>query len=206
MKINAVFLNREKSNIIQLTNAKKNVLIFNTVFLSLCVIAGIAMLFLGKNNIYNEIGGCFNEYIQFIKTESKLRIFTSLLSGNLIFYIIIIFLSLNLAGKILVYIFSGIKIAGLSAVITYLYFEYNIKGIEYASMVFLPGKLVFILSVFIIMDLSSRLRNMVFNKNRENRTEYNTFLISIVGELILIVTCCATDTLAISLFSELFHF
>lgn len=205
MKINAIIINKDRNNKVKSVPEYRGKLILLTIYLSAFVILGVAVAISNKDELYQSLNISLSEYFSFIKAESRADIFIGLLSHNLLFVFIILFFSFNVFGNVFVYILSGLKIAGMSTVVTYLYSEYQLKGIEYSLFVFMPGKLIFILSIIMLILQSTSLINTIVLKKNDRRISLKGKITELVFIFILITLSTAIDTLTASMFSELFQ-
>ncbi|MBR3815461.1 MAG: stage II sporulation protein M [Clostridia bacterium] len=205
MKINAIIINKDRNNKVKSVPEYRSKLILLTIYLSAFVILGVAVAISNKDELYQSLNISLSEYFSFIKAESRADIFIGLLSHNLLFVFIILFFSFNVFGNVFVYILSGLKIAGMSTVVTYLYSEYQLKGIEYSLFVFMPGKLIFILSIIMLILQSTSLINTIVLKKNDRRISLKGKITELVFIFILITLSTAIDTLTASMFSELFQ-
>lgn len=205
MKINAVILRKDKIKSIRHLSDNRNKQIFLTVYLSVFVLAGIILFIYLKEKSAGTVNLSFNEYIQFIKTESKPVVFMGLLSGNISFFVLIIFLSSNLFGKPLIYILCALKISALSFVVTYLYNTFQIKGIEYALLVLLPGKLLLILAIILSITLASDFIDEFIRRKSESKAVFSNSIIKLLFVFSIILLSTAIDTITAVSFSALFQ-
>lgn len=205
MKINAIIINKDRNNKVKSVPEYRGKLILLTIYLSAFVILGVAVAITNKDELYQSLNISLSEYFSFIKAESRAEIFIGLLSHNLLFVFIILFFSFNVFGNVFVYILSGLKIAGMSTVVTYLYSEYQLKGIEYSLFVFMPGKLIFILSIIMLILQSTSLINTIVLKKNDRRISLKGKITELVFIFILITLSTAIDSLTASMFSELFQ-
>lgn len=205
MKINAVIFKKDKFKDLKYSSEKRKKLIFLTSYLSVFVLIGILMFLLHKDKTHTIFNECFREYIQFIKEKSKPEVFAGLLTGNLFYFILVLFFTFNLLGKPFIYIISGLKISGLSAIVAYLYYSYQIKGIEYTLLVLLPGKLLLIFAIILMINLTSSHIDEFIKRNCENKTDIGINLIKLLFIFLIIMISTAVDTLTAVTFSELFQ-
>ena len=98
---------------------------------------------------------------------------------------------------------------GISALISYLYVQYGIKGLEYVLLVFFPGKCIF-LSAAVIMtknsfDMSCIVKNGIAEKGSSTPISKVYYFKSLIFSMLFALSALV-DFSALKIFSGLFDF
>ena len=93
--------------------------------------------------------------------------------------------------------------------ITFLYSQYTLKGLEYCLLVFMSDKIILIFAMLFLTkscyDFSKKLRKG-FAQAEENKTAVRLFSLKAVISLFILMLSWTADFLCILVFSGLFDF
>lgn len=171
------------------------------------VISGMIFYkFNGADSICLRINEIFNEYMLFVKNNSKPDVFSGLLLSAFVFYIALTLLSTSIIGKPLIYLAVFFKISGLSTLLFTLYSQIGLKGIEYSLLIMLPGKYLMILSLFILADSSSQLCNIIMDNIQGRSDKIKKHIIILIITAIIMIISVVFDYFTLIAFAGLFNF
>ena len=101
----------------------------------------------------NEIMVAFLSFNTNFNDKTNIEIFSGMLISGLIYFFVMFVLGSNIFGKELSPVVTLFKTTGLGAIIAYLYQQFGAEGFEYALLVFIPGKMLFIFAALLITKL-----------------------------------------------------
>lgn len=173
------------------------------------IVSGALVYLTGKEYIIGEICDYFLNFTTDFSYRSKIEVLSGLLLTHIPYVIICVTLGVCIIGTYLIYFFSFIKAAGISIILAHIYCTYKLKGVEYALLVFLPGKFMMIFAMLSLMYISVNCSIKLNKKIKGDNTEklyfsgyYGrsavTFMLFVVSSLI--------DFICVSCFSPLFDF
>lgn len=136
--------------------------------------------------------------------KSLLEFFTILSTGCILFYIIMFICGASIFGKPVCALLIAFKMTGISAIITHIVLTYNIKGLEYVLLTFLPGKAFLMLSMIFAckncFDMCEKINKIpLFKKNSESGIKL--YCIKSIISYIIAVFSLFVDGLCFRLFN-----
>ena len=159
----------------------------------------------GNNGIF-QLFITFN--IDFIN-KSELEIFSGITLNVLLYFMALFISGCCFNGKPLCVFITFIKMLGIGATVTYLYAQYELKGLEYVLLVFFPGKILLLFSSMLMtkscFEMSSLVKNGISEKGSGASVIKLYYLKSLIYMLVFMLSA-ATDYIAIKIFSGLFDF
>ena len=174
LKINAVIIPKDKINFSKIFLPENNKGYLLTAYLSFAVVSGIIVFSVFKNQMTAEYAEVFAKFIVGTMSKNEFNLFLSLLRNTLPYILIVCFLSVSAFGDILIYLASFIKFAGYGAFAVFLYTQYGISGIKYLFYIFMPGRIIFIIALLFLINVSVKISRQIREKNRlpshENRS------------------------------------
>lgn len=205
MKINAVITtNKFKKN--KSIFKDYGITITTVLILVLSVAFGVVYYMFFKDNINEELSILFNDYTSIFVKSSKPSIISGLLSGNIIYFLLMLLFSTSVIGIPFLYFFSATRMIGLGTVTAYIYSTYGLKGIEYCALIFFPGKLFLILAVLILTDSCIYMCRSLRKNQNDDVSGAKKSVVRIIFVLIFIILSVLFDFFTITLFSGLFDF
>ncbi len=206
MKINAVI----SPYIIKRSSEEKDrVQLINFAVIASALVFGTVAFIFGEDYLSEDMLKSFREFFLHFTQSTSLEIFTGLLLAHIPYIILMIVFGNSAYGLSFIIILSFIKITGLSMLNALIYSEYGLKGIEYALLVFFPGKFILILSVLIMMNFciynSMHVKGALKGewKNKDSGTLYITKAVTAV---LLFILSSVIDCFFTASFSSLFSF
>lgn len=192
------FLGKSKTN--------KNLIISFVTILS-GFLSGVVIFILMNEKILSRTIKVFLEYHTVHFNKTSLEIFCGILLYNTIYFVIMFIVGGSLFGRFLAPAVTLTKSLGITIVISYLYCEYALKGLEYTLLVFFPGKSLLIASFLfmtkICIDMSNELIKYEKNDFRDHISRYYAKSALI---FFMILLSGLFDLICIKLFSPLFDF
>ncbi len=180
---------------------------FLSVFVGLVI--GAVTPLLSADGTAGEILSLFVSFNTQLADKSKIEIFSGIALSGLLYFGLMFLFGGNIFGKELLLFVTAIKASGITAVITFLYSQYALKGLEYCLLVFMPGKIILIFAMLFLTkscyDFSKKLRKG-FAQAEENKTAVRLFSLKAVISLFILMLSWTADFLCILVFSGLFDF
>ena len=207
MKISAVIRNPSK-DIFNAINENKSAVQSTLIIISGIVIGAILYIF----NLENLSGDMFEYFISFsmdFTHKSKPEIFSGLLIPDLIYVIVMVILGTCVFGTHSVAYISLINSMGLGMLITYIYDNFALKGIEYCLIVLLPGKFLLVLAMILLTQnsvITSRLIKDSAYGRGDRVVDLRKYIIRILVITVIIILSTLVDFLTVISFSSLFDF
>lgn len=197
LKINAVIIPKDKFNFCKMFSPESNKGYLLTAYLSFAVVSGIIVYSVLKNQITAEYAEIFEKFIVGTTSKNEINLFLSLLRNTLPYILIVCLLSVSVLGDILIYLVSFIKFAGYGAFTTFLYTQYGISGIKYLFYIFIPGRIIFIIALLFLIDVSVKISRQIRAKNRLPSHENRSLVIRLGFMLVLVLLSLIIDLFTI---------
>ena len=162
------------------------------IILTLCFIVGIILATVSINKtgyIFNWLNKIPQNYIQLRASKDFFKIFINSLSADFCFLLVIFIFGSSVDGVTLVPLTVCIKGYLLGYLISYIYSEYELKGIAFCALIVIPPTIVAVICFFIFskyaMCFSLRVINVTMpNVNGKN---LNLHFKQFVKQLFIIV-------------------
>ena len=188
---------------------KHKLQLLNPALLALALVSGTVLYVVSRDYLTGEIWECFTGFFLDFSSKTKLEVFSGMLLSHLPYLVLTIVFGTCSMGYILVITAAFVKIMGIGMIATYLYSSFGLQGIEYALLIFFPGKFLMIFSMLYLMDIcttnslyiKSLTKGESIIKNSSNLYTVRTVTAVIVFTFSLLIDCF----LAVS-FSSLFSF
>ncbi len=203
MKINAVVFS-VKSLLIK---DKGLLSAFVTIFAGILV--GVLTYAFALNNSKIELFELFVSFNTEYINKTNIEIFSGIALNVLIYYFVLFLSGTSFLGRYICMTASFVKVAGISALISYLYVQYGLKGLEYVLLVFFPGKCILISAAVIMTKTSYDMSCIVKSGTTEKGSTAPIKKIYYFKSLIfgmLFVLSATVDFLSLKIFSGLFDF
>ena len=203
MKVNAVVFSMKRF----LIKDKGLLSAFITIFIGILVGVFIyAFLLNDKENILFDLFVSFNtDYI----SKSDIEILSGIALNVLIYYLILFFSGTSFLGRYICLTATFVKVIGISALISYLYVQYGLKGLEYVLLIFFPGKTILLFAAVIMTknsyDMCSIVNNGAGEKGSTASIKKIYYLKSLIFS-ILFALSALIDYVSLKIFSGLFDF
>lgn len=184
---------------------KDKALIYSFVSVAVGLISGAVITVFSTSTLMSETTDLFVSYFIDFTDKNKLEIFSGISLEGLIYFGALFIAGSNIFGKELTLILTALKASGITAIITVLYSNYGLKGLEYALLVFLPGKVIlFFVMLFLTKfcyEFSAALRI-----NKDRISTINVFMVKSLIALFFMLFSWLVDFLTVIIFSGLFEF
>lgn len=178
---------------------------FLTILLGFSI-GSIAYL-LSDSNLHTLITTEITHLNSDVNFENFFEIFTQLTLKGIPFIILLLFLSSSVCGKILTFALVTLKFSGIGMLVAYFCSFSGLKGFEYTFLVFMPGKLFYIISTLILTeccyDFSNEISNRIHGKSSK-LIDIKSYSIKIVICFFIYLFSFTLDALNICVFSSLF--
>ena len=170
---------------------------------------GCLFCFLFENQISEKLIITFVEFSTIHTNKSDAEIFSGIVLSIIPYLIIMYFLGTSARGTSAIFILTFLKALGLSVATTYIYFTYELKGIEYCLLVFFPGKILLIFSMLLLTEncylTSKYIKKSIKNKN-DSKVDLAKYDFRIVFIAFIMLISCVVEFVLIKAFSTLFVF
>ena len=190
-----------------LVKEKSTVLSFLSIFIG--IIIGAVCYNMSSLMLKNEIDGIFLMFNAGISDKSKAEIFTSIIINGFVYFILLFSSGGNLFGREASLFITTVKFSALGALISYFYETYSLVGLGYTLLVFIPGKLLFVLaSLFATktcFDTSGQMRKGL-NSLPETKEYTKIYALKMLIVLCMFLISWFIDFLCIIVFTGLFEF
>ncbi|MBE6774743.1 MAG: hypothetical protein E7543_00960 [Ruminococcaceae bacterium] len=206
MKINAVI----STDIIKKEKITENkISIINFSVLASAIVCGTLLYVFLKDYFADGIFKSFTSFFSDFSNKTNLEIISGIALSHLPYILLMMILGTSACGCAIIVIISFIKVAGLGILAAYFYSSFALKGIEYALLVFFPGKFVLILSVLFMMHFctnnSLNIKSLIKGECRAENMDSLYNLKSVIAILLFILSS-AIDGFTVVSFSSLFAF
>lgn len=173
------------------------------------LLLGCLFCFLFENQITEKLITAFVEFATNHSNKSGLEIFSGIVLSIIPYFLIMYFLGTSARGTSAIFLMTFLKALGLSIVTTYIYFTYELKGIEYCLLVFFPGKILLLFSMLLLTEncyvTSKQIQRTVKNKN-ESKVDLIKYDFRNVFIAVIMLLSCLVEFVLIKAFSTLFVF
>ena len=184
---------------------KDKALIYSFISVAVGLISGAVVTGFTTSDLKTETADLFVSFFTDFTDKNKLEIFSGISLEGLIYFVALFIAGGNIFGKKLTLVLTALKASGITAIITVLYSDYALKGLEYILLVFMPGKIMLFFAMLFMTkfcyEFSLDLRS---TKDRKKIT--NVFIIKSLIALFFMLVSWLIDFLAIIIFSGLFEF
>ena len=178
---------------------------FLSVFSGLLV--GLIMYTFLDNGTRKEIFELFIDFNTIFTNKTTIEILSGIVLYGLLYFIILFILGGSFLGSVAAPIVTLIKSAGLTLIVSNLYCEYALKGLEYTLLVFFPGKCILILAMLLMTkNCIATSRKIIYNDKDTQVKNITDYSIKSLIILIIFLFSWITDFGLIKVFSNLFNF
>ncbi len=188
---------------------KDKVNMLNFTVIALALISGTVLYALTDGSYSNEIWDFFKAFSFDFSSKSKVEVFSGIIISHLPYIILMIIFGSSSIGYNFIALISFVKVAGIGMLSTYLYSSFGLKGIEYAVLIFFPGKFIMIFSILFLMH--SCINNSLHIR-KLTRGEYGTeksnniYTVKVASAVLLFLISSFIDCILSVSFSSLFVF
>ncbi len=189
--------------------AKDKFLLLSFTVVALALVAGTVLYVFTEDYLTGEIWDTFTKFFVDFTSKTKIEVFSGMILAHLPYIMLMIIFGTSSVGYGFIVGLSFVKATGLGVLSAYLYSSFGLKGIEYALLVFFPGKFVLILSMLFLMHfcLNNSLYVCKLTKG-ECRAENNStiYAVKVITAILLLVLSSLVDGFLAVSFSSLFSF
>ena len=157
----------------------------------------------------NPIFDVFHSFYTDFKDKTDIEAFSGIVVVILLYFFVLFISGSSFMGKYLCVSATFFKAVGIGALISFLYSEYGLKGLEYVLLVFFPGKCILLFAAILMtknsFDMSNTVKNGMSEKGSIASFVKMYYVKSLLSLIIFIVSATA-DFLLIKIFSDLFDF
>ena len=207
MKISAVIRNPSRDLFNTINENKSSVQ--STAIIVLGIIFGVLLYVFNSESLTRDLFEYFVSFTTDFSHKNKPEIFSGLLLPDLIYLIIMIILGTSAFGTPVVICINLVNSMGLGMLITYIYDNFALKGIEYSLLVLLPGKFLLVLAMILLTQnsvvTSKSIRELVHTKS-DRVVDFKKYTIRSVVILAIILLSALIDFLTVISFTSLFEF
>lgn len=203
MKINAVVFS-VKSLLIR---DKGLLSAFITIFAG--IIIGVLTYAFALNGNKNELFDMFISFNTEYISKSNIEIFSGIALNVFAYYFVLFLSGTSFLGRYISLTATFTKVMGISALISYLYVQYGLKGLEYVLLVFFPGKCILISAAVIMTkscyDMCGIVKSGTAEKGSTTSIKKIYYFKSLVFGLMFLLSA-VIDFVLLKIFSGLFDF
>lgn len=181
----------------------------STAVFTLGIIVSAIVFILNQNFISENIASYFNSFYLSLSSKNFLEIFCGDILVLLPFYVLLVIFGTSAFGSVAGLVTLFFKSFGLGATVSFLFYKYQLKGIEYFLLVFLISKLILVFDLlFISQNCVSSSQKI---KKLAERVQSDSFDFKLYGKkclfaFIVMLISCLTEAICIKIFSPLFNF
>lgn len=202
---------KAKTTNLKATLAKNKMLLFLTVSLLSGILLGAVLINLADENALKFINTLFLSDFKERLTLPMLDLFIASVSSVFIFVLITFFMGLSMWGFVLAPIIPFARGVCIGLCESYLYFAYDLKGICFHSLVFLPGIFISSIAVLLItreaMKLSKHFSTAVFSNNENSMAlSLKNYILRSSFITIIVLISSVADLISNLFFSKFFAF
>lgn len=203
MKINAIYLPDKRTD--ELLTDKRS---FTATVVCLCVavISAVVLYIFFYRDINESLAEVFLNNFNNIKEGSKPVDFSDLLLPYLVVYAIVILSATSIFGDQIIIAISCLRISGISILLCFIYYNFGLTGLEFAFLILLPGKLLYVLSLLVCIKSGKICTNRIRNKLRDNHSFNKEIIAGLVLSFVMMIASVVVDFCMFRLFSGLFSF
>lgn len=200
MRINSVVLSFKNKIVFK----DKNIIIsFMSIFFGL--IFGVIIYIISYESDLSELFELMTGFRTDFADKNPLEIFSGFALSGLPYYIAMFVVGGSIFGKGLGVIMTTLKAMGLSVITSFLYCNMGLRGLEYALLIFFPGKTVFIFSLLLTTVTTMEMSDSITECNKSDLTRnIKSYIIKFVIILLLLLLSWTIDCICYSVFSDLF--
>lgn len=182
---------------------KNLILAFFSVLFGL--ILGIVAYIVSTNSEINKVFELFAVFNTDFSDKNNLEIFSGFVISGLPYVISMFIVGGSIFGKVLCLIFTSVKTMGLSIITSYLYCNAGLKGLEYALLVFFPGKTILIFSMLFLTVITMQMsQEIIYEDKKALSQKIKVYIFKFSVTFILFLLSWIIDLFCHNLFSDLF--
>ncbi len=206
MKINAIIT----SDIIKKDGIfKDRILLINSLVITFGIITGTLFYTISEDYLAGEIWESFVKFNIDFTAKTKTEVLSGLIMGHLPYVFMMILFGTSAVGIYFIAPLAFIKSSGLGLIVAYLYSSFGLKGVEYALIIFLPGKFFVILSMLLLMhtsiNYSAHIRGLIRGDSvKENSS--TLYMFKVLTAVLMFILSAFVECFLIISFSSLFSF
>lgn len=197
-----------KKAVYEINYKKDKALLYAFAAVTVGFISGAAVTNIASS-VTGEAADLFVSFFTDFSDKSRLEIFSGLALEGIIYFLALFIAGSNIFGKELTLLLTALKASGITAIISVLYSNYGLKGLEYTLLVFLPGKTVLFFTMLFMTkfcyEFSADLRREKACL-KETKAVTGVFAVKSIIALLIMLLSWLTDFLCITVFSGLFSF
>lgn len=206
MKISAVFSRNRNKNYFD--TEFKNLIIIIVTFI-IAVISGTIIVFTNYSFFEKTLGSLFLSFFTGYSSKSLYMIILSEICNEALFLLLCIVFGSSAYGKAPIIATVFLKIEGLATIASYILSAYQLKGLEYYLLIYLPGNILIIFTVLFVavkcLNRSEIIKKIII-KNNSAEYEKLTYVKQFIFASVVIIISALTDSILIRVFSPLFSF
>ena len=201
--------NTIKAVISDLNFKKDKTLAYSFCSVLIGLISGAIIICFSPTTLKAETADLFVSFFTDFTDKNKLEIFSGLALEGLIYFGALFVAGSNIFGKEMTLFITALKASGITAIISVLYSDYTLKGLEYTLLVFLPGKVIlFFAMLFMTKFCFEFARDLRKGKGniKETKSITNVYIAKSLIALLFMLISWLIDFFTIIIFSSLFDF
>ncbi len=183
--------------------------IFKIIYLLISIISILIGCFIYKNNQSEYITEICGEYVFIIQSGTYFEVFISCLKIDFIFFLIMLFIGTSLIGIPLTIIPIVIKCSFLGYLSSYMYCEYDLKGILFSLILLYPLFVITTTSLIYSANesiyMSKYILNILTNKNTADNISIRLYIIRYAILFGINIICIALNSLLILMLAGKFN-
>lgn len=173
------------------------------------IIVSSVVFVLNKVFISEKIDTYFNYFYLSASSKNFIEIFCGSILVILPFYVLLVIFGTSVYGSYAGLAMLFFKSFGMGAVVSFLFYKYQLKGIEYFLLVFLISKLILVFDLLFISQncvSSSQKIKKLAEKEQSDSFDFKLYRKKCLFAFAVMIISCLTEAVCIKIFSSLFDF
>lgn len=160
-----------------------------------------------NDNFRDSICRLFVDFYSVFTDKSSIEIFSGIVFYGIIYFISMFIIGGSIFGKTMAHIITFFKVLGITVLACSFYTEYSIKGLQYALLVFFPGKCTLLVAMLLMTKICFETSRDILSFEKSEKSQLiQTYIIKSSVTFLLFLLSWIIDFICIILFSDLFDF
>ena len=183
---------------------KELIIAFTSIFSGL-ILGVIAYITLSESK-FSDLLDTIIRFNTDFSDKNLTELFCGIALSSLPYYLAMFILGGSIFGRLFSEILTTIKAMGISIITSFLYSNMGLKGVEYALLIFFPGKIILIFALLLATVVSLEMSKKITNNDKtELSLTIKNYVIKYSIILLLFVLSWSIDLISYKIFSDLFN-
>lgn len=171
------------------------------------LISGVTVYIFIDSDIKEKISYLFFEFYSVFSDKTSIEIFSGIALYGIIYFTAMFILGGSIFGKTILPALTFFKAMGITILACYFYNKYSMNGLQYALLVFFPGKFILIAAMLILTKICFETsRDILSFEKCEKAQLIRIYAIKGCITFFLFFFSWIIDFICIEIFSDLFEF